>query len=341
MFDFTSDYNIGAHPLVLDRLIETNLERLPGYGADKYCSLAEEKIKAAANAPDAKVYFLSGGTQTNAVAISAILRSYQGVISAQSGHIAVHEAGAIEYTGHKVITLPESDGKLVPKVLEGFFADYYSDQSREHTVMPGAVYISQPTEYGTLYSLSELEKISEICKRYSAYLYIDGARLGYAFVSEKNDTSLSDIARLCDIFYIGGTKVGALFGEALVVTNPELCSCFRSTIKQHGALFAKGGIIGVQFDALFTDDSYLKIAKIAVERAMELRNALISRGCRMFIDSYTNQQFVIVENSKLELLSEKARFTVWQRYDENHTVIRLVTNFATTKEEIEAVAALI
>lgn len=341
MLDFTSDYNIGAHECVLERLVETNYERQAGYGSDVYSRSAEEKIKSLCNAPDARVYFLSGGTQTNAVAISSILRSYQGVVSALSGHISTHEAGAIEYTGHKVITLPEHEGKISADELDSCFNSYYRDDVREHTVMPGAVYISQPTEYGTLYSLCELREISEICHRNGAYLYIDGARLGYALASDKNDAGLEDIAALCDIFYIGGTKVGALFGEALVVTNPELCPCFVSTVKQHGALFAKGRVIGVQFDALFTDGNYLKISRAAVSSAMRLRASLESAGVRMYIDSHTNQQFAILPDSTVESLRRSVAFNFWEKYDDTHSVVRFVTSFATTDEEIDELVSLI
>ena len=341
MFDFSSDYNIGAHPLVLDRLIETNLERLPGYGADKYCSLAEEKIKAAANAPDAKVYFLSGGTQTNAVAISAILRSYQGVISAQSGHIAVHEAGAIEYTGHKVITLPESDGKLVPEVLEGFFADYYSDQSREHTVMPGAVYISQPTEYGTLYTKKELEEISATCKKYGMSLFLDGARLGYGLMSRETDVSLPDLARLCDAFYIGGTKVGALCGEAVVFTKNNTPAHFINITKKHGALLAKGRLLGVQFDALFTDELYFEIGKYAIDKAERLKEMFKNKGYEFFLDSPTNQQFIVLENGKMEELKREVVFSFWEKVDDEHTVVRFATSWSTTDGDLDRLEALL
>ena len=341
MLNFASDYNIGAHECVLKRLVETNFERTASYGTDEYSHAAEEKIKALASSPNARVYFLTGGTQTNAVALSSILRGYQGVVSAVSGHIATHEAGAIEYTGHKVIELPHTDGKISAENLSLCFDSYYSDENREHTVMPGAVYISHPTEYGTLYSLDELRSISQICRKNGAYLYLDGARLGYALAADTNDVSLSDIAELCDLFYIGGTKVGALFGEALVVTRPELCPCFTSTVKQHGALFAKGRLIGVQFDALFTDNAYVSIARHAVERAMELRAALEGIGVKMYIDSHTNQQFAILPDDVIEKIRADVALTMWERYDESSSVVRFVTSFATESREVCELVSII
>ena len=341
MLDFSCDYNAGAHEIVLDKLIATNYEKTAPYGTDLYCKSAEEKIRAAASAPDAKVLFLSGGTQTNMVALSAILRSYQGVISAVSGHIATHEAGAIENTGHKVITIPEHAGKIDADELRAYFVGYYADEAREHAVMPGAVYISQPTEYGTIYSRSELLQISKICREYGAYLYLDGARLGYALASPQNDTTLSDIAALTDIFYIGGTKVGALFGEALVITRPEIFPSATPTVKQLGALLAKGRLVGAQFDVLFDKNNYVDIASDANRLALKLRESFEAIGIRMFIDSYTNQQFPILDNRVIARLRDKVVFKLWEKYDESHSVTRFVTSFVTTEREVDELIVLV
>lgn len=334
MLDFSCDYNVGAHEEVLRRLIETNFEKTATYGLDVYSDSAREKIKVTCNAPLARVQFLVGGTQTNATVLSAILASFEGVISAESGHIATHEAGAIEYTGHKVMTVPSHEGKIDPSVLLNFLLAYENDEVREHTVKPGALYISQPTEYGTVYSRSELEDISKICREHNILLYIDGARLGYALASEC-DLTLADIARLADAFYIGGTKVGALFGEAVVITKPDLCPHFFSTVKQHGALLAKGRVLGVQFDTLFTDGLYLKISGNAVSAAMRLKAGLLKKGYELYIDSPTNQQFVVVDNDALPGLRERVKLDVWEKPDDTHTVVRFVTSFATTEEEVD------
>lgn len=332
--NFMSDYMEGAHPLILQRLMETNLEKTPGYGIDKYCEMAGEKIRKACNCPQAEVYFLVGGTQTNATVIDALLGSYQGVVAATSGHINSHEAGAIEFGGHKVLVLPHTLGKLDPEDLDRYFLEYSSDLNRDHMVMPGMVYISFPTEYGTLYSKAELERISGICRRYNVPLYLDGARLGYGLAAEGTDVTLEDIARLCDAFYIGGTKCGAMFGEAVVLTKPGMIPHFFTIIKQHGALLAKGWLIGIQFDTLFTDGLYLKIARHAIETAAKLKEGLLRNGYRLWFDSPTNQQFVILENRLMQSLSEKVGFSFWEKYDDAHTVIRLATSWATKEEDI-------
>ena len=339
MLDFSCDYNVGAHDKVLRKLIETNSEKTATYGLDKYSASAKEKIKAACGKEDARVWFLVGGTQTNATVISAILAPFEGIIAAETGHIETHEAGAIEYTGHKVITIPGHEGKILAADLADYLFGFENDETRDHMVKPGAVYISQPTEYGTVYSKSELEEISEICREHSILLYIDGARLGYALASEC-DVTLPDIARLSDVFYIGGTKVGALFGEAVVISNPRLCPNFFTTIKQHGALLAKGRMLGVQFDALFTDNLYLEISKNAVSTAIRLREGIIARGYKLYLESPTNQQFVIVDNEKLAALREKIKFDIWEKKDSSHTVIRLVTSFATTDAEVDELLSL-
>ena len=331
---FESDYMEGAHPAILERLQQINLEKNTGYGLDKYCKLAEEKIKAACNAPDAIVKFLVGGTQTNTTIISAVLRSWQGVISVKTGHIALHEAGAIEATGHKVITLDEHDGKMSSDDLHDYLQTFFDDENASHMVEPGLVYISHPTEYGTLYSKTELENLHAVCKKFNIPLMLDGARLGYGLAAKNTDVTLPVIAKNCDVFYIGGTKVGALFGEAVVVSNPNLVPHFFTVIKQHGALLAKGWLLGLQFDTLFTDDLYFKIAQNAVENALFLKDELVKKGYKLYIDSFTNQQFFIVENERLKELEKKIGYSFWEKYDENHTIIRLATSWATTKESV-------
>lgn len=333
--NFASDYMEGAHISILNRLIETNYEKTVGYGEDEYCKSAKEKIRKACDDPAARVHFLVGGTQTNATVIDSLLLGYQGVVSATTGHIACHESGAIEASGHKVITIPSYDGKISEKDLEACFENYLADESREHTVMPGAVYISHPTEYGTLYTKAELMKISEICHKYSAPLFLDGARLGYGLCARDTDLALPDIAKYTDVFYIGGTKVGALFGEALVITNPKICPGFFSMIKRHGALLAKGRLLGIQFDTLFSDDLYLKIAKNAIDMAMYLKEELTLRGYEFYINSPTNQQFVILDNEKVEDLRKNVGFTFWEKIDEQKSVVRFVTSFATTREQVD------
>ena len=339
MLDFSSDYNVGAAEEVLMALLRTNCERTATYGLDKYSESAKEKIRKACDAPDARIHFLVGGTQTNATVLSAILAPYEGVVSAVTGHIATHESGAVEYTGHKVLTVPHHDGKMLPSELSELFRAYELDETRDHTVKPGAVYISHPTEYGTLYTLAELEEISTVCKRYSAKLFLDGARLGYGLAAEGTDVTLSDIARLTDVFYIGGTKVGALFGEAVVITSPDICPHFFTTVKQHGALLAKGRMLGIQFDTLFTDDLYMRISRNAIRTAMRLKRGLAERGYKLYIDSPTNQQFVIVDNEKLAALRTRVTFNVWERLDEKSTVIRLVTGFMTSDNDVDELLA--
>lgn len=336
MLDFSCDYNVGAHPEVLKRLVETNEGVSGTYGLDAYSDSAREKIKKACAAPQARVYFLSGGTQTNATVLAAILATYEGVISATTGHIDGHEAGAIELTGHKVLTISSHDGKILASELRARFLQYESDESREHTVKPGAVYISQPTEYGTVYSLSELKEISTVAKEYGARLFIDGARLGYALTAEGADATLADIAALSDVFYIGGTKLGALFGEAVVITNPDICPHFFTTVKAHGALLAKGRVLGVQFDALFTDDLYYRIGRAAIDTAIRLKTGLLSLGYKLHISSPSNQQFVIVDERTLFALRERGVvFNIWERLPSGEVVIRFVTSFATSEGDVD------
>lgn len=335
MLSFTCDYTQGAHPKILERLLETNMEKLPGYGNDHYCESAKEKIKKACGCPDAEVWFLTGGTQTNATVIDSVLQKYEGVISAQTGHINAHESGAVEFTGHKVLTLPSHEGRIRAEELETFLKTFWADGSHEHMVFPGMVYLSHPTEYGTLYTKAELEAISAICRNYEIPLYLDGARLGYGLMSYDTDVTLPMIAHLCDIFYIGGTKVGALCGEAVVFTKKNAPRHFLTLIKQHGALLAKGRLTGIQFDTLFTDDLYFQISRHAIEMAELLKKGFAERGYPFFLNSPTNQQFIILENGKLEDLQKKVAFEIWEPFDKEHTVVRFATSWGTTKEEIE------
>jgi threonine aldolase len=341
MLSFVCDYLEGAHPKILERLSETNMEQLPGYGSDRYCESAKEKIRAAAGCPEADIYFLAGGTQTNSTVIAGMLRGFEGVVAARTGHINVHESGAVEYTGHKILSLPEQDGKMVPREVRAFLETFFADANREHMVFPGMVYISHPTEYGTLYSLQELTDLSGICREFRIPLFLDGARLGYGLMSRETDVSLPDIARLCDVFYIGGTKVGALCGEAVVFPRGNAPARFLTTIKQHGALLAKGRLLGVQFDTLFTDNLYFKIAGHAIDMAGRLRKVLHEKGCRFFLESPTNQQFIILDNKRMDTLAREVGFDFWMALDDRHTVVRFATSWATTPEQVEALRELL
>ena len=341
MLSFENDYSEGAHEKILQRFMETNLEKVSGYGSDPYCESAKQKIREACECPQADVYFLTGGTQTNAVVISSMLESYEGVVAAQTGHVACHEAGAIEYSGHKVITVPQYKGKIKAEDLKNCLKTFWDDESHEHMVFPGMVYLSHPTEYGTLYSRKELQAISEICRSYEIPLYLDGARLGYGLAGEENDLSLSEIAHLCDVFYIGGTKVGAFCGEAVVFGEKKnVPAHFITRIKQQGALLAKGRLMGLQFDVLFTDDLYTRISRNAIETADRLKEGLAAKGYRFYMESPTNQVFPILENSQLEALEPLAKFGFWEKYDDTHTVMRIATSWATRMEEIEQLIAL-
>lgn len=335
MISFESDYIAGAHPLLLQRLLETNLEPLSGYGSDPYTLSAQEKIRAACADPTADVFLLSGGTQTNALVISALLRPWEGVVAAETGHINTHEAGAIEHTGHKVLTLPQHQGKLRAAELEALLEGFYADGNHEHMVFPGMVYLSHPTEYGTLYTRSELEAISGLCRRWRIPLYLDGARLGYGLMSYHTDVSLPDITRLCDVFYIGGTKLGALCGEALVFPRSGAPEHLLTTVKLHGALLAKGRLLGVQFDALFTDELYFRIGRHAIDRAEELKAILREKGCSFHLESPTNQQFLLLEDRRLEALQREVAVSFWEKPDAAHTVVRLATSWSTTGEDLE------
>lgn len=341
MLYFVNDYSEGAHEAILQKLLDTNMEKLSGYGSDSYCESAKEKIRKACGLPKADVYFISGGTQTNQLVIDSVLQKYEGVIAAATGHINAHEAGAIEHTGHKVLALPEKEGKLSPDTLLSYLTNFYADENHEHMVFPGMVYISHPTEYGTLYSKEELTRLSEICGQYQLPLYMDGARLGYALACPETDLTLPDIAKYCDIFYIGGTKVGALCGEAVVFTKENTPSHFITLIKQHGALLAKGRLLGIQFDVLFTDNLYYEISKNALLTAARLRRALKEKNYTFYVDSPTNQLFPVLEDESLHRLQEKAAFSFWEKYDETHTVVRIATSWATTMEDVEALISFL
>lgn len=341
MLSFESDYTAGAHERILNRMQEMNLVQQKGYGGDGICESAKEKIRKACECEEAQIHFLVGGTQANSIVIGACLKRYEGVVAAQTGHVSVHEAGAIEYTGHKVLEIPGHDGKIDADELAGYFKTFWEDGSHEHMVFPGMVYISHPTEYGTLYSLKELQKISEVCKSYDIPLYLDGARLGYGLMSRDTDVTLPDIARCCDIFYIGGTKVGALFGEAVVFTKKNMPKYFMTMVKQQGGLLAKGWLLGLQFDTLFTDNLYYEIGKNAIDMAELVKEEFRKKGYEFFIDSPTNQQFFVMENGAMERLRSKVAFSLWEPYDENRTIVRFVTSWATKKEDIEELCRLL
>ncbi len=339
MVSFSCDYLEGAHPRVLELLQSTNYERTPGYGEDAYCRQAAALIRNLCGADDAAVHFLVGGTQTNAAVISAALKPYQGVLSAESGHINVHETGAVEAYGHKVRALPAKDGKISGDQVRHYCKDHWQDGAHEHMVQPGLVYISHPTELGTLYSKAELEDLSQACHEYGIRLFLDGARLAYALAAEGSDVTLPDLARLTDVFYIGGTKCGALFGEAVVINNPELQKCFRNNIKQNGGMLAKGWLLGLQYLTLFRDGLYFEITKKADVLAMQIKEAFAAKGIPSYIESCTNQQFVILENSQMETLAKNHIFEYDRKIDENHTSVRFCTSWASKQEEIDALTA--
>ena len=360
---FASDYMEGAHPLILQRLMETNLLHTVGYGTDEFSESARAKVRKACNAPDADVYFLVGGTQTNATVIGSILRPYQGVIAAETGHVSTHEAGAIEAGGHKVITLPHKNGKLdadtIERCIQGYWDDANhehmvmpgDDANHEHMVMPGLVYISQPTEFGTLYSLEELTKISETCHKHDIPLYVDGARLAYGLACKQNDVTLTDLARLCDAFYIGGTKCGALFGEAVVLPRHDFVPHFFTLIKQNGALLAKGRIAGIQFETLFSEvpgsaasaDSasenvpllYEAIGQNAIDAADRIRAALIEKGYEISFECPTNQLFITVDDTQKERLEALLELSFWEKLPDGRTVLRICTSWATDSSDVD------
>ena len=339
MVYFTSDYCEGCHERILQRMIETNYEQTPGYGTDYHCTSAAGYIKDRCGREDIDVHFLVGGTQTNLTVIDAALRPHQGAVCAESGHIHVHETGAVEATGHKCLILPSSDGKITAQQVRELVRLHRTDESMEHTVQPKLVYISNPTEYGTIYALSELEALSAACRELGLFLFVDGARLGYGLRCRQNDVTMADLARLCDAFYIGGTKVGALFGEALVLTHPALKEDFRYLIKQHGGMLAKGRLLGIQFETLFEDGLYDRISDHALQMADILRDALTQAGFAMQVDSPTNQLFPIVPDALLERIRENYAVTYMNRVDENSSCIRLCTSWATREEDVRAFCA--
>lgn len=334
MIFFECDYAEGAHPKILEKMIATNMEQTLGYSEDEYCNQARTLIKNMCNAPHSDVHFLVGGTQTNTTVISSILRPHQGVICAESGHINIHETGAIEARGHKVLPLPSSDGKISAQQIENYCRSHWEDVTHEHIVQPGMVYISFPTENGTIYSKSELQNIHNTCKKYELPLFVDGARLGYGLTAHNNDLTLEDFVMLTDVFYIGGTKVGALLGEAVVINNNALKKDFRYLIKQQGGLLAKGRIIGIQFCTLFTENLYFEIAEKANKLAMQIHNAFAKKGIEFLYDSSTNQQFPILSNHEIEILEKKYLFGFWKRIDQEYAAVRFCTSWATQSEHI-------
>lgn len=334
MIYFDSDYMVGAHPDVLRALIDTNMLHTPGYGRDSFTAEAARKILEACGLDSGEVFFLEGGTQTNAVVIDRLLDHNDGVIAAETAHINVHEAGAIEATGHKILSLPHSDGKLAAEDIRQYICDFYADETHRYMVRPAMVYISYPTELGTVYSLSELEAIAGVCREAGIPLYLDGARLAYGLAAA-SDVTLADIARLCDVFYIGGTKCGALFGEAVVTRRPELLPHFDSLIKLHGATLAKGRLLGVQFSTLFTDSLYESIGRHAVDLAMRLKEGFRAKGISLYMDSPTNQQFFVLPNHKIDELRKTVSFELWGPRGDTETPVRFVTDWATTDADID------
>jgi threonine aldolase len=339
MIRFNCDYLEGAHPRIIEKMVETNMVQTPGYGEDEFCERAREVIKEKCGVPDAYVQFLVGGTQTNLTVIASILRPYQGVLAAHTGHIAVHETGAIESTGHKVLTLPSEDGKITAAQVQEAYDLHWADESHEHIVQPGMVYISHPTENGTLYTKDELKALYETCQKLGLPLFLDGARLGYGLMSEGTDVTWKDIAEFTDVFYIGGTKVGALFGEAVVITNPAIAKDFRYMIKQRGGMLAKGRLLGIQFLTLLEDGLYEEIAEKAVKQALRLKEAFLEKGYPLFYNSYTNQQFPIMPKQHLEQLKEKYSFEMWAPLDDEYSAVRFCTSWATKDENVDALIA--
>ena len=341
MILFQCDYNEGAHPKIMERLMATNMEQTVGYGEDEYCAQAAAQIRKACGNENLAVHFLVGGTQTNMTVIDAALRSHQGVLCAGSGHINVHETGAVESCGHKVLGLPGTDGKITAAQVEAAYLAHVNDSSFEHMVQPKMVYISNPTELGTVYSKQELTELSSVCHKYDLYLFMDGARLGYGLASAENDMTLADIASLCDVFYIGGTKVGALFGEAVVINNAELAVDFRYFMKQKGGMLAKGRLLGLQFDTLFTDHLYEEVSAHAIAMADKLRAAFEKKGYPYLVENGTNQIFPIIPDADLEILGKKFGYCYQERVDADHSAVRFCTSWATSEENVNALVAAI
>jgi len=338
---FQCDYNEGAHPLILERLVATNMEQTVGYGEDAYCMEAAEKIRKVCGDDTLDVHFLVGGTQTNLTVIDAVLRSHQGVLCAKTGHINVHETGAVEACGHKVLGLPSEDGKITAAQVEAAYQAHWSDGAREHMVQPGMVYISNPTELGTIYSAEELKALYETCKAHDMYLFMDGARLGYGLAAPDNDLTMEWIAKYTDVFYIGGTKVGALFGEAVIISDDYLKKDFRYIIKQKGGMLAKGRLLGIQFDTLFTDDLYFSISEKAIAQAERIREAIDRKGFLYLVANRTNQIFPIISDVLLEQLGEKFQYSYERRVDESHSAVRFCTSWGTKDENVDALIGAI
>ena len=349
MVSFASDYIAGAHPEILKRLSDTNMEALPGYGTDAHCEKAKDLIRRALSMPDAEVELIAGGTQTNQIVISTMLRDWEGVLAAGTGHITTHEAGAIEYSGHKVIPLPQCEGKIKASSVDEYITSFYADENREHEVFPGMVYISYPTEYGTLYTKDELKELHQVCEKHKIPLYIDGARLAYGLASKACDMTLNEFAYLCDVFYIGGTKCGALCGEAVVFTKKNRPEHFMNAVKKRGALLAKGRLLGVQFETLFAgaehggfdDTLYYQIGSHGIGMADKLEKILRDKCCEFFLETPTNQKFVIMEDGKLEKLRKKIDYGFWEKPDKEHTVIRLATSWSTAEEDLAELEAVL
>ena len=341
MISFECDYNNGAHPKVLENLVKHNEAKPTPYGFDEFSERAKDRIREAIGMPDAQIFFLTGGTQTNATTIDSMLYQYEGVICVGSGHINVHEAGAVEFTEHKIVTIPDTEGKMEAKTLDKYLDDFYHDGNRDHAVHPGLVYITFPTELGTLYTAHELDAIYQVCQHYDIPLYIDGARLGYGLMAEGNDVTLPYLARHCDVFYIGGTKIGALCGESVVFTNRQAHKHFFSIQKQHGAVIAKGALIGLQFEALFTDNLYFKLSEHAIRMAMRMKQLFQEKGYEFYVDSPTNQQFIVLPDAEVERLSQHVEFTHFGRADKHHTICRFVTSWATTDDDLNELKRLL
>ena len=337
MIRYECDYNTGAHPKILEALVNTNAEACPGYGVDEHCEHARAMLRELCRAPEAAVHFLVGGTQTNTTVIASILRPHQGVLAPNTGHINIHETGAIEATGHKVLALPNTDGKITAQQIDDYCKTHFDDPSWEHMVQPGMIYISHPTELGTVYTLAELEAIHQAARRWDLPLFVDGARLPCGLAA--SDITLPDLARLCDVFYLGGTKAGLLFGEAVVITNPALDRGFRPLIKQHGGMLAKGRLLGVQFEAFLTDNLFLEIGKREVEQAMRLRKVLLDKGIPLLMDSPTNQQFPILPDRTIAELEKKYSYEFWTKVDADHSAIRFCTTWSTRDEDLDALIA--
>ncbi len=341
MLYFASDYMETAHEKILRRFLETDGEHMTAYGSDRYCASAQEKIRLACGAPKAEVRFLTGGTQTNQLVIDLFLKPWQGVVAAETGHVNTHEAGAIEWSAHKVLTVPHHNGKVAAADVRALVETWRGDGAREHIVEPGMVYISHPTEYGTLYTRAELEELAGVCREYALPLYVDGARLAYGLAARGTDVTLPVLAKYADAFYIGGTKCGALFGEALVFPNGDLPERFLTRVKQHGALLAKGWSAGLQFDTLFTDGLYEKLGAHAIETAARLKAGLLDKGLQLYIDSPTNQQFPIADDALLARLDGKVVYSFWEKLAQGRTVIRFATSWATREEDVDALLALL